>query len=95
MQGNLEELAEEDEDPDPDDAEQARLEGEVALVAVLPLQLPVDERQPERLDVVALHPLVARDLDRDVHQVVQLVGCHRIQDTDKYCHATANYGCTS
>ena len=35
MHGNLEELAEKDENPDADDAEEARLERVVSLVAVL------------------------------------------------------------
>ena len=37
------------------------------------LQILVLEGEPEGLDVVLLHPLVAGDLDGDVHQVVELL----------------------
>ena len=32
-----------------------------------------DDHVPEGVDVVSLHPLIARDLDGDVHQVIQLL----------------------
>ena len=43
------------------------------IVAYLLLQILVLECEPEGLYVVLLHPLVARDLDRDVHEVVELL----------------------